>query len=125
MNAFELMAGRLVCERLSNIDLRVMEGIVKGLDDCHDNGDLEGYFELNTEFHGRTIALSGNGVLTQVYADMFGKLQRARNQVNYDQRTLEEIFKRASLDHGGTRASEVRNLVAGSRSTMNALPRQS
>ena len=76
MNAFELMAGRLVCERLSNIDLRVMEGIVKGLDDCHDNGDLEGYFELNTEFHGRTIAPSGNGVLTQVYADMFGKLQR-------------------------------------------------
>jgi DNA-binding GntR family transcriptional regulator len=84
MNSLELMAGPMVCERISNIDLQVLEGLVKAMDDCQENGDLEGYFELNTEFHNRIVALSGNRVLTQVYADMFGKLQRARYQVNYD-----------------------------------------
>jgi DNA-binding GntR family transcriptional regulator len=95
MNSLELMAGPLVCERISNIDLQVLEGIVKGMDDCQDDGDLEGYFDLNTEFHNRIVALSGNRVLTQVYADMFGKLQRARYRVNYDLRR----WKESSAEH--------------------------
>jgi DNA-binding GntR family transcriptional regulator len=95
MNSLELMAGPLVCERVSNIDLQVLEGIVKGMDDSQDNGDLEGYFELNTKFHNRIVALSGNRVLTQVYADMFRKLQRARYRVNYDQRR----WKESSAEH--------------------------
>jgi DNA-binding GntR family transcriptional regulator len=95
MNSLELMAGPLVCERISNIDLQVLEGIVKGMDDCQHDGDLEGYFDLNTEFHNRIVALGGNRVLTQVYADMFGKLQRARYRVNYDQRR----WKESSAEH--------------------------
>jgi DNA-binding GntR family transcriptional regulator len=95
MNSLELMAGPLVCERISNIDLQMLEDLVKDMDDCQDKGDLEGYFDLNTAFHNGIVALSGNRVLTQVYADMFGKLQRARHEVNYDQRR----WKESSVEH--------------------------
>ena len=95
MTCFELMASPLTCERLSNIDLQMLGSIVKGMDECQENGDIEGYFELNREFHNRIIALSGNRVLTQVYSEMFGKLERARYQVNYDSRR----WKESSVEH--------------------------
>ncbi len=90
MSALELMAGPLVCERVSNIDLQILEGLVRGMDACHADNDLMTYFDLNTEFHNRIVALTGNKVLTQVYADMFGKLQRARYRVNYDPKRWQE-----------------------------------
>lgn len=84
MSALELMAGPLVCERVSNIDLQMLDSLIQEMDACHLRNDLMTYFELNTEFHNRIIRLTGNSVLTQVYVDMFGKLQRARYRVNYD-----------------------------------------
>jgi DNA-binding GntR family transcriptional regulator len=90
MSALERMMGPLVCERVSNIDLTALEGLVKDMDAQHLTGDLMNYFELNKEFHNRIAALTGNKVLTRVYAEMFGKLQRARYWVNYDPKRWQE-----------------------------------
>jgi DNA-binding GntR family transcriptional regulator len=90
MGALEEMAGPLVCERISNIDLAQLEGLVKEMDAQHATGDLTHYFELNTEFHNRIVSLTGNKVLTRVYSEMFRKLQRARYRVNYDPKRWQE-----------------------------------
>jgi DNA-binding GntR family transcriptional regulator len=90
MGALEEMTGPLVCERVSNIDLAHLEGLVKEMDAQHETGDLTHYFELNTEFHNRIVSLTGNKVLTRVYSEMFRKLQRARYRVNYDPKRWQE-----------------------------------
>ena len=84
MSALEQMAGPIACERVSNIDMAPLENLIREMDNQHANVDLEGYFELNREFHYRIVALGDNKVLTRVYGEMFGKLQRARYRVNYD-----------------------------------------
>lgn len=95
MSALELMAGPLVCERVSNIELQKLEELVEAMDTCHANGDLMQYFELNTRFHNQIIALTGNKVLHRVYVDMFGKLQRARYRVNYNVKR----WKQSAAEH--------------------------
>lgn len=84
MSALESMAGPLVCERVSNIELQRLEDLVDAMDACHDKNDLMQYFELNSEFHNQIITITGSKVLHRVYVEMFGKLQRARYSVNYN-----------------------------------------
>lgn len=90
MSALEDMTGPLVCDRVSNIDLTFLEGLVEEMDAQHITGDLMHYFDLNTAFHNRIVALTGNKVLTRVYSEMFGKLQRARYRVNFDPKRWQE-----------------------------------
>jgi DNA-binding GntR family transcriptional regulator len=90
MSALEQMAGPIACERVSNIDLKPLENLINEMDNHHANANLEGYFELNTEFHNKIVALGDNKVLTRVYAEMFRKLQRARYRVNYDAERWQE-----------------------------------
>lgn len=90
MSTPESMSGPLVCERISNIDLQNLEGIVVDMDNKLAQKVLPGFFEANAAFHKGIVTLAGNRVLSRVYDDMFDKLQRARHLVSYDQQRWED-----------------------------------
>lgn len=95
MSVLEEMAGPLVCERVSNVDLKMLETIVEEMEAQHEVANLMHYFELNMQFHHAIIAIAANRALARVYADLFGKLQRARYRVNFDN----ERWHASSAEH--------------------------
>lgn len=95
MSALEEMTGPLVCERVSNVDLRMLEAIVEEMEMQHETANLMHYFELNMQFHHAIVGIAGNRVLARVYSDLFGKLQRARYRVNFDN----ERWQASSAEH--------------------------
>ena len=97
MGALEAISGPLVCERVSNIDLQQLNTIVEEMEQHLADGNLPKFLEANTTFHKRIVSLAGNSVLTQVYEDLFDKLQRARHLVSYDQKRWED----SPVEHRG------------------------
>lgn len=95
MGALEAISGPLVCERVSNIELQQLDGIAEEMERHLAGGDLPQFLEANTTFHKRIVSISGNSVLTQVYEDLFDKLQRARHLVSYDLKRWED----SSVEH--------------------------
>lgn len=97
MSALESMSGPLVCERISNIDLQNLTGIVADMDARLAEKDLPGFLEANATFHKSIVALAGNGVLARVYDDLFDKLQRARHLVTYEHRWEDSAVEHRSI----------------------------
>ncbi len=85
LGALEELAGPLVCDRVSNVDIARLDQLEAEMSNMRDTADRDSYFELNIAFHRSMIELTGNAVLSNTYGQLFGKLQRARYMVNYDQ----------------------------------------
>jgi DNA-binding GntR family transcriptional regulator len=83
MGALEELAGFLVCDHVSNVDIAALDQLMREMHSTHDNIDRDQYADLNFAFHRKIIGLSGNNVLADTYQNFFGKLQRARYCVNY------------------------------------------
>jgi DNA-binding GntR family transcriptional regulator len=83
MGALEELAGFLVCDHVSNVDIAALDQLMREMHSTHDNIDRDKYADLNFAFHRKIIGLSGNNVLADTYQIFFGKLQRARYCVNY------------------------------------------
>ncbi|MCB4767905.1 GntR family transcriptional regulator [Ancylobacter sp. Lp-2] len=96
LGTLEEMAGPLVCDRVSNVDIARLERIKDEMSSKRDATDRNSYFELNVAFHQSMIALSGNAVLSATYNQLFGKLQRARYLVNDDQNRWSESAREHS-----------------------------
>lgn len=90
LGSLEEMAGPLICDRVSNVDIARLDAIKDAMSSMRDATDRNSYFELNVAFHQSMIALSGNAVLSATYNQLFGKLQRARYLVNDDQNRWSE-----------------------------------
>jgi DNA-binding GntR family transcriptional regulator len=90
LGALEEMAGPLICDRVSNVDIARLDRIKDDMTSMRRDTDRNRYFELNIAFHQAMIGLSGNAVLLSTYNQLFGKLQRARYLVNDDQRRWSE-----------------------------------
>lgn len=96
LGALEEMAGPLICDQVSNVDIAGLDRIRDEMASMRDATDRNSYFELNVAFHLKMIALSGNAVLSATYGQLFGKLQRARYLVNDDQNRWSE----SAREHG-------------------------
>jgi DNA-binding GntR family transcriptional regulator len=83
MGALEELAGFLVCDHVSNVDIGALDQLMREMHSTHDKIDHDKYADLNFAFHRKIIGLSGNNVLADTYQNFFGKLQRARYCVNY------------------------------------------
>ncbi|MCK0207708.1 GntR family transcriptional regulator [Starkeya koreensis] len=90
LGALEEMAGPLICDRVSNVDIARLDAIKDEMSSRRDATDRNSYFELNVAFHQSMIALGGNVVLSATYNQLFGKLQRARYLVNDDRNRWSE-----------------------------------
>jgi DNA-binding GntR family transcriptional regulator len=93
MGSLEELAGSLVCDHVSNIDIAALERLMAEMHSTHDNVDRDRYSDLNFTFHQKIIQLSGNKVLAETYAKFFGKLQRARYCVNYHKARWDESVR--------------------------------
>jgi DNA-binding GntR family transcriptional regulator len=93
MGALEELAGFLVCDRVSNVDIAALEQLMQEMHSTHDNIDRDQYADLNFAFHRKIIELSGNCVLVETYNNFFGKLQRARYCVNYHKARWDESVR--------------------------------
>ena len=90
LGALEEMAGPLICDRVSNVDIARLDRIKDEMSSKRDAIDQNSYFELNVSFHQSMIGLGGNVVLSATYNQLFTKLQRARYLVNHDQNRWSE-----------------------------------
>ncbi len=76
--ALEIMAVRLAVPKLDGEDLADMARLVDAMASRAEVGDVQGFFELNTEFHQRFFEVAGNRMLAQLYRQLRGQIDRHR-----------------------------------------------
>lgn len=76
--ALEMMAVRLAVPRLTADDLAEMERLIEAMAARAEADDVQGFFELNTEFHQRFFEVAGNRTLAELYRQLRGQIDRHR-----------------------------------------------
>ncbi|HEU0245502.1 MAG TPA: GntR family transcriptional regulator [Gaiellaceae bacterium] len=76
--ALEMMAVRLAVPKLGAEDLADMERLVEAMASRAEDDDVQGFFELNTEFHQRFFEVAGNRMLAGLYRQLRGQIDRHR-----------------------------------------------
>ncbi|WP_230532860.1 FCD domain-containing protein [Microvirga roseola] len=77
------LAGQLLAERVTEKQIRHMNGLVKDMEEASLRQDFDGYYPLNLAFHEYIIDSAGNATLAQHYRSLVKKLHlfRARSLV--------------------------------------------
>ena len=76
--ALEMMAVRLATPTLTAEDLAAMERLIDEMASRGEAEDIQGFFEANTEFHQRFFEVAGNGMLSELYRQLRGQIDRHR-----------------------------------------------
>ncbi len=76
--ALEMMAVRLAVPKLTAEDLAAMESLVEEMALHAEAGDVQRFFEANTEFHQRFFRAADNRMLAELYRQLRGQIDRHR-----------------------------------------------
>ena len=76
--ALEMMAVRLAVPRLTAEDLVAMERLIDEMASRCEAEDVQGFFEANTAFHQRFFEVAGNRMLSELYRQVRGQIDRHR-----------------------------------------------
>jgi DNA-binding GntR family transcriptional regulator len=76
--ALEMMSVRLAVPKLTAEDLAAMERLIDDMASRGEAEDVQGFFEANTEFHQRFFEVAGNGMLSELYRQLRGQIDRHR-----------------------------------------------
>jgi DNA-binding GntR family transcriptional regulator len=76
--ALEMMAVRLAVPKLTAEDLAALERLIEEMALRGDAGDVQGFFEANTEFHQCFFEAAGNRMLAELYRQLRGQIDRHR-----------------------------------------------
>jgi GntR family transcriptional regulator, rspAB operon transcriptional repressor len=76
--ALEMMAVRLAVPKLTAEDLAELERLIEAMAARAEADDVQGFFELNTEFHQRFFEVAGNRMLAGFYRQLRGQIDRHR-----------------------------------------------
>ena len=76
--ALEMMAVRLAVPRLTAEDQAAMERLIEEMASRAEAEDVQGFFEANTEFHQRFFEVAGNRMLSELYRQLRGQIDRHR-----------------------------------------------
>ena len=76
--ALEVMAVRLAVPRLSGDDLGDLQRLVERMGALSEAGDVRGFFEANAAFHQLFFDVAGNRMLTGLYRQLRGQIDRHR-----------------------------------------------
>lgn len=71
----ESLAVRLAVPRLTDRDLRELDGYVDDMEESAGDDDLVRFFEANVAFHERFCELSGNRILRRVHHALMGEIR--------------------------------------------------
>lgn len=74
----ERLAGELVCERASDIQIAELVDLHERMMEIYKSRDRMPYYKLNQEFHSRLAALSKNETLLELQANLQSRLKRIR-----------------------------------------------
>ncbi len=109
-SGLERLAAELVVERATDGELEEMRATHQRMIEFHRAGRRSDYFRLNQRIHNGIIALTGNAVLINTYAELMRKIRRARyaaimSQARWDESVHEhEDLMNALVDRDGVRA---------------------
>jgi DNA-binding GntR family transcriptional regulator len=76
--ALEMMAVRLAVPKLTAEDLAAMESLIEEMALHAEAGDVQRFFEANTEFHQRFFKAADNRMLAEHYRQVRGQIDRHR-----------------------------------------------
>ncbi|HSD11817.1 MAG TPA: GntR family transcriptional regulator, partial [Candidatus Binatia bacterium] len=76
--ALEMMAVRLAVPKLTAEDLAAMERLIEQMASRGEAGDVQGFFQANSQFHQRFFEVAGNGMLSELYRQLRGQIDRHR-----------------------------------------------
>lgn len=76
--ALEMMAVRLAVPKLTSEDISALEQLIAEMASRGEAGDVQGFFEANTEFHQLFFEVAGNRMLTELYRQLRGQIDRHR-----------------------------------------------
>lgn len=76
--ALETMAVRLAVPKLRAEDTAAMQRLIAEMTSRGEAGDVQGFFEANTEFHQLFFDVAGNRMLAELYRQLRGQIDRHR-----------------------------------------------
>jgi len=76
--ALEVMAVRLAVPKLTPNDIATLEALVDQMSVHAEAGDLQGFFTANAQFHQSFFDSAGNGMLSGIYRQVRGQIDRHR-----------------------------------------------
>ncbi|HEV2510981.1 GntR family transcriptional regulator [Bosea sp. (in: a-proteobacteria)] len=82
MGGLEALAGRLACERISEVEFAEIERIHHDMYRFYLRRDMHGYFHCNQAIHQMIVAAAGNATLAATYASVAGRIRRVRYSAN-------------------------------------------
>ncbi len=112
-SGIERLAVELAVERATAGELDEMRATHQRMIEFHGAGRRSDYFRLNQRIHNGIIALTGNAVLIDTYAELMRKIRRARymaimSQARWDESVHEhKDLMDALMDRDGARAGSV------------------
>jgi DNA-binding GntR family transcriptional regulator len=95
IGALEALAGELAATQLGDGEMRSLEAIHAAIVAHWQRGDEQGYLEQNRAFHSALVQASGNATLAGTYAQLSGRVQKAR----YTAHKTPEQWRRAVAEH--------------------------
>lgn len=94
--SLEALAGELACRHATAEEIERLTVLSDEMADAWRRRDEPTYFRLNRQIHEAVMAASRNTVLATMYANLSGRIQRARYTVH----KTEAQWARAMQDHG-------------------------
>lgn len=91
----EAMAGELACRQITDQEVEAIAARHERMVEAWRRGDDPAYFTLNREIHEAIIAAARNATLQGIYANLSGRIQRAR----YAAHKTPEQWERAVREH--------------------------
>lgn len=88
--ALEGLAGRIVAEKISADETKLLQSIVKRMERAIARRHYSEYVDLNYEFHGTIVGLTDNAKLIHVYRAIANELLLFRNESRAPGETLDE-----------------------------------
>jgi DNA-binding GntR family transcriptional regulator len=76
--ALEVMSVRLAVPKFTPDDVADMQRLIEEMSGFADAGDVQGFFEANAAFHQLFFEVAGNRMLTELYRQLRGQIDRHR-----------------------------------------------
>jgi DNA-binding GntR family transcriptional regulator len=116
LGALEGLAGELACSHISDEGLDEIRSLHESMFKCYIKRKRAEYFRINRLIHEKIIAAAANPVLSNIYANLSGRIRRARYTPNVSDTT----WAQAAKDH----EMILDALIARDANRLNAILRQ-
>ncbi|MEE9317027.1 MAG: GntR family transcriptional regulator [Rhodospirillales bacterium] len=95
MGALEALAGELSCQRITDDEIDEIRALHYQMAAHHKRREINEYFKLNQEIHGKILDATGNETLRGIYIALTGRIRLARFRANFSH----ERWDQAMAEH--------------------------